>query len=591
MAALEVVKRRLDAVGLGDACLELHSHKTSKKAVLDELRRTLGLGRPRLGAGRGRPADARRDARPAQRLLRGGQHAGRPERRHAAPGVSASCSGSAAELDERHAAAARDPRDAVGWTGFDFKRRRAARRAAPGAAGRRWASRASTRSGAAGATVLLPTEWDRLRDRSCWPRRTTTAVLREAAGAARRVPPPAAGRRPGGSSRPSSARRDGPRRPSQVHGADVRSEDWLARRRRPRGAARRRARPWPSSARRYDAMLLPEAWDQDLLEARHDLNAYGRRWWRLPLGRLPPGAASSSPRSAAREPPRDLDDQLALIDAVLEARRHREVVRRHEPLAARLFGPRWQGERSHWEALAELAEWVRQLHHDVRPDGSREGLLDFLAERPGRRGLAPLARGGRGRPSPPPRRPAAARRVPRIRRRRHGSAAPGGSTTSPLDEQEALLATSGRAGSTSCQALVAFNHLAGALPRGGAGGPSSRSPSRGPRRAGTSSAVFLAHWFEGLLKQGFRERPALAGFDGPGHEHVIRAFRELDRQALRPQPRPARPRALAAAPAARGRRASSASCGASSRRRPGTCPSASSWQGRATRSRRSSRCS
>ncbi|MGE5707931.1 MAG: DUF4011 domain-containing protein [Bacteroidota bacterium] len=46
MAALEVVKRRLDAVGLGDACLELHSHKTNKKAVLDELARTLNLGKP-----------------------------------------------------------------------------------------------------------------------------------------------------------------------------------------------------------------------------------------------------------------------------------------------------------------------------------------------------------------------------------------------------------------------------------------------------------------------------------------------------------------------------------------------------------------
>src|SRR5262249_61747270 len=50
LAALEVVKRRLDAVGLGDACLELHSRNTRKKAVLEELRRTLALGRPRLGA-------------------------------------------------------------------------------------------------------------------------------------------------------------------------------------------------------------------------------------------------------------------------------------------------------------------------------------------------------------------------------------------------------------------------------------------------------------------------------------------------------------------------------------------------------------
>ena len=46
MAALEVVKRRLDELHIGDACLELHSHKTTKRIVLDDLRRTLELGRP-----------------------------------------------------------------------------------------------------------------------------------------------------------------------------------------------------------------------------------------------------------------------------------------------------------------------------------------------------------------------------------------------------------------------------------------------------------------------------------------------------------------------------------------------------------------
>ena len=46
MAALEVVKRRLDEIHLGDACLELHSRKTSKRAVLDEIRRVSGLGSP-----------------------------------------------------------------------------------------------------------------------------------------------------------------------------------------------------------------------------------------------------------------------------------------------------------------------------------------------------------------------------------------------------------------------------------------------------------------------------------------------------------------------------------------------------------------
>ena len=42
MAALEVVKSRLDRVGLGDFCLELHSHKSNKREVLQELERTLG---------------------------------------------------------------------------------------------------------------------------------------------------------------------------------------------------------------------------------------------------------------------------------------------------------------------------------------------------------------------------------------------------------------------------------------------------------------------------------------------------------------------------------------------------------------------
>jgi very-short-patch-repair endonuclease len=46
MAALEVVKRRMDMCGLGEACLELHSHKANKKDLLAELKRVLELGKP-----------------------------------------------------------------------------------------------------------------------------------------------------------------------------------------------------------------------------------------------------------------------------------------------------------------------------------------------------------------------------------------------------------------------------------------------------------------------------------------------------------------------------------------------------------------
>jgi very-short-patch-repair endonuclease len=47
LAALEVVKRRLDAIDLGSLCLEIHSRKANKKSILEELRRTLQLAAPR----------------------------------------------------------------------------------------------------------------------------------------------------------------------------------------------------------------------------------------------------------------------------------------------------------------------------------------------------------------------------------------------------------------------------------------------------------------------------------------------------------------------------------------------------------------
>ena len=47
LAALQVVKRRLEKEGLGDLCLELHSNKANKRAVIEEIGRTWKLGRPK----------------------------------------------------------------------------------------------------------------------------------------------------------------------------------------------------------------------------------------------------------------------------------------------------------------------------------------------------------------------------------------------------------------------------------------------------------------------------------------------------------------------------------------------------------------
>lgn len=48
MVALEVVKRRLDNCQIGDTVLELHSHKSNKRVVLEDIKRTLELGEPKI---------------------------------------------------------------------------------------------------------------------------------------------------------------------------------------------------------------------------------------------------------------------------------------------------------------------------------------------------------------------------------------------------------------------------------------------------------------------------------------------------------------------------------------------------------------
>ncbi len=82
MAALDVVKRRLDHAGVGDACLELHSNKANKRALLEELKRTWALGSPR-GELPGNLIPALTDAR--DRLNR---HAARMHRPHPVAGFT-----------------------------------------------------------------------------------------------------------------------------------------------------------------------------------------------------------------------------------------------------------------------------------------------------------------------------------------------------------------------------------------------------------------------------------------------------------------------------------------------------------------------
>jgi hypothetical protein len=545
LAALEVVKRRLDAVGLGDACLELHSRKTRKKAVLDELRRTVSVGRPRLGA---TDDDLKMLTTARDRLNAYCEAVNLPV---GSSGVTPyQAYGALLKLQARQVGPTPLPLPLelpgmTDWTSYDLKRRQELVEELQSRLADVGVPRAHPFWGCQRA-VLLPTETDRLRD-LVLAARTAVGALRASAdrlAGMLRLPPVASraevDRLLRAAQRATKA--------AQLTGADLTSSDWTTR----RGEIDELLNAGmmlEELHRSYDDLLLPDAWDEtgsrrdspsepadaspagkdDLREVRQALNASGRHWWChfAPSYRR---ARRALARLCRAEPPRELDRQLELVDALLSARRQRDIIRRHEVMAARLFQTRWHGERSHWAALSNLSRWACQLHLDVRARRLPPGIIAFLAEAPALESIGP--------PSSAVKEALAAyldRLSALVKFLEYDAAVrfgPGSALHDlAFDPLEALLkAWTEQQG--NLPALIGFNHLARRCREELLGGVVAIAEAW-PEAAQHLVDVFLRRWYEALLEDAFATRPALAGFDGRGHEHAIGTFCALDCRALR----------------------------------------------------------
>ncbi|QDV34542.1 DUF3320 domain-containing protein [Tautonia plasticadhaerens] len=531
-AALEVVHRRLDAVGLGAACLELHSNRTRKRDVLDELRRTLQLGRPRTGA-------AEDDAKVLGDLRgRLNTFAGAVNTPVGSSGVSPH-EAAGILLRERDALgeAVPPPIDVPGmadWSAPEFREREL------------MVEQLRARL----ADLRLPPDHPMLRSsRSLWTPSDRSELSRRA-GAARRatedlrsaaaalaeslgVPAPidlagaeamaeAVRPLPGGGI-PVDLPLDDPAWDDR--GRDL--DDLLAA-----GSA------FASLHASYDPVLLPEAWDRDLVDTREAFNTVGRRWWSRWASARHRRAVFRLGTLCRVEPPKAPIDRLALIDAVMEARRHRAAIVEHSCTAARLFGSRWRKEESDFAELAEVARFARRVRDDVRsgrlPVGAIESLDDddvirrslpladrlrgaIEAHRAALRALADFAglppSGGEIRPEGEPgNRPAASPSS-------DWSALPFDALQGRID------ATGDRAEELHAVALV--NQRASSCREAGMGAvvEAARSWPEAPRLLSTA---FRARWAEALLDRAARERPALGSFSGGDHEAMAERFGALD---------------------------------------------------------------
>ena len=336
MAALEVVKRRLDAIGLGDACLELHSNKTAKKAVLDELARTLDLGRPLLGD---IEVDFDELARLRDRLNTYCDAVNTPvgdsrvtPYRALGELIQLRKDGEGTSLPKL------DPPAIQSWSAADFRRRHGVvaelqeRVSAMGVPQDHvfWGSRRVT---------VLPSDLDRLRDALAAAQGSLKFMVEAVTSLAEpmELPVPI----------------DAPQAQALRYGAwlaiqapdlseiQLRSQEWQER----RGELRVLLAAGSELDRlhwMYDEVLIPSAWGQDVLEVRQTLVAKGRKLWRLLSGeyRRAKNRLSGLCRTTL---PSGIDAQIELVDAVLGEQQQRAILEWHQSLGPRRSVPGGRG--------------------------------------------------------------------------------------------------------------------------------------------------------------------------------------------------------------------------------------------------------
>ncbi|MDR6610124.1 DUF3320 domain-containing protein [Pseudomonas synxantha] len=370
MAALEVVKRRLDECHLGDAVLELHSHKSTKLSVLKELGRTLEQGRPLTKVGE-------------DDLTNLAELQGNLNRYCAA--VSAPVGASGMDFVEvlgrylklKHSygvlpTIAFSPM--VSWTLTDqLKRRELVEELALHlqAMGRPdlnpfWGStrtyfspieqnNANEALHQAGAHLAaLDAASKALSTRLMLAQPATLADVAVICRAARRAA-------------------EAPR----LQGVELSTGDWQLRRDAIRELLDAGQRMSTCKAK-HGAQLIEAAWDQDLLEVRQNLLAYGEKWWKVFSGRYRSARARLQGLAQGSLPGSNAE-QLTLVDSVLNFQQSQKVYLQHEGLGVALFGAQWQRQQSDWSVLERVSAWVVQLYEDLGNGHVPQGIIAFLA--------------------------------------------------------------------------------------------------------------------------------------------------------------------------------------------------------------------
>ncbi|MGK4339993.1 DUF3320 domain-containing protein [Ectopseudomonas oleovorans] len=516
MAALEVVKRRLDESHLGDAVLELHSHKATKQSVLKELGRTLDQGRPLTKVGEEDLASLKelQDAlnQYCEAVSSSAGASGLPfvdvlgrylklKRVHAGLPVISFAPMAAwgfAEQQKRRALVEElvlhleemgRPDRNVFWgsqrTFFSPIEQSSANDALQLASSHLSALQAAT---AALSERLMLTQPATLSD--------VDVVCRAARRAA-----------------------EAPR----LEGVQLSTGEWQSRRDVIRELLEAGER-MTACRTRHDSQLIDAAWEQDLLDVRQSLQEYGNKWWKIFSGRF--RAARARLQGLVREAlPKTNAGMLELVDSVLTYQQCKKVYDQHEALGSALFGAQWQRQKTDWAVLERLSAWVIKLHDDLGNGQIPQGIIAFLAGHADASGLGDAVNAIEQHVAGLDKALLSALEVTGMQ-----------AENANADVRKLGLAALGerlrqwQGGLTSLYQMARFNVLAQQIRDINLDELLEIAISSDEPRQLT--AILDLSWYSGLVQRVYAEKPALQQFDRIKHEHQIARFKSLDLASL-----------------------------------------------------------
>lgn len=517
MAALEVVKRRLDENHLGDAVLELHSHKATKQSVLKELARTLDQGKP-LAKDGSDDIDALKEVRDELNAYCTAVNS--PVGSSQVPFITAL--GCYMKLKREHPDLPVWSFAAMSqWTQSTQKRLRER------------VSELAMQLEAMGQPAKSPF-WGSLRSTFSPIEQTqltasltqTIGLLQTLSSSANQVASHLGLGRPVNVSevgiicRAAQRAAEAPR----LQGVQLSTNDWQSRRDVVRELLEA-GKTMTAAQARHAPMLIDQAWEQALLTERQHLANYGDKWWRILSGKF--RASRARLQGLCKSPlPKDNAQCLALIDGILEFQKNKLIFDQHATLGEALFGAQWNKQRSDWEVLGRLSEWVFTLYDDLGKGSLPAGIVDFLSGHSDASGLGEAVT---------PIRDAIAKlqlQLDDLVKQLHLEKDQSSSAllAMPLNALQERLEGWLRDVPKLYQ-LVRFNQLKAELDPLGLHDVIEKAV-HWERTPSDLVQAFDLTWYSGLVEKGYADAPSLKTFDHVKQTHLLERFRRLDQSSL-----------------------------------------------------------